>query len=159
MVRKNISGKVFETCCVASLHGFCADDFCSLPISKWTRRRHELQSFRFKCECAQSRLRTFAILVAWRSLAVVAERFVLKTLFATPLLLWKCFCFVVLRCCKSVLRFRVGSFQRRAPWPCLQPCGWLRGRGFGLCRFLWFCAVCPLGMRACATTRAFAIQS
>ena len=60
----------------------------------------------------------------------------------------------VFRCCKSDLRFRVGSFQRRALWPCVQPCGWLRGRKFGLFRFfLWFSAVCPLSMRACATTR------
>ena len=36
-----------------------------------------------KCGGAQSRRRTFTVLVAAKSLAVVAERFVLKTMFAT----------------------------------------------------------------------------
>ena len=114
----------------------------------------------FKCLSAQSRRRTLTILVAGRCFAVVAERFVLKTMLdvtrccSSLCCLENVFVFVVLRSCKSDLWFRVGSFQRRALWPFSQPCGWLRGRWFGLFRFfLWFRAVCPLGMRACATTR------
>ena len=46
--------------------------------------------FVVKCEAAQSRRRTFTTLVAWRSLAVVGERFVLKTMLD------------VTRCCSSL---------------------------------------------------------
>ena len=154
------SAKAFETCRVAWRHGFCADDSCSLPISKCTRRRNELRSFRFQvrsCTVMSSHKYNLGCreVSRCRCREVRNEDNVRRhaMLFVT-LLFGKCFCFVVLRCCKSDLRFRVGSFQRRAPWPCVQPCGWLRGRWFGFFRFfLWFCAVCPLGMRGCATTR------
>ena len=48
---KNMSGKVFGTCCVASPHGFCvADVSCSLQTSKCTCQRHELRSVdRYTC--------------------------------------------------------------------------------------------------------------
>ena len=51
MVVKNMSAKAFETCCVASHHGFCvADVSCSLQTSTCTRQRNELQSVdRYTC--------------------------------------------------------------------------------------------------------------
>ena len=62
-MRKNISAKAFETCRVACPHGFCvADDSCSLPISKCTRRRNELRSFRFQvriCTVTSSHIYNF----------------------------------------------------------------------------------------------------
>ena len=111
-MRKNISAKAFETCRVACPHGFCvADDSCSLPISKCTRRRHELQSFRFQvriCTVTSSHIYNLGCREISRCCCreVRNEDNVRRhaMLFVT-LLFGKCFCFVVLRCCKSDLRF------------------------------------------------------
>ena len=153
-MRKNISAKAFETCRVACPHGFCvADDSCSLPISKCTRRRNELRSFRFQvriCTVTSSHIYNFGCrevsLCCCREVRVednVRHSVTLKMFF-------------VLSC------FGVASRILRSAWLLPKTCTvamstamWVVARSlvWTFPFFVWFSAVYHLGMRACATTR------